>query len=281
MEPPPRVGQPRFLSFIDLSGNGRPVPPKASSIMTRRGNLLRIPGGRSFERRASALFHKDGIVLRSFSRMAVTLGIAVGLVSGVANSLAAQDQRFQLYAIGGGYFATDLYVGTNINNKVELSDSWTYGGRLVYFSNPRFGVELSYARANSTIKTSVDSVPFGTPQDRGDVGIDQIDISGIYAGYQGPASGYLSIGLGSSILSPHIPGVNTSSSGRFAWNIGLGGMFHFGESLIARIDGRYRGTSTNRSTGSSSWCDGFGYCYGYASWVYWSGEVTAGLGFRF
>jgi hypothetical protein len=215
--------------------------------------------------------------------MAVTLGIAV-LAIGVADSLAAQDKRFQLYAIGGGYFGTDLYtsVGTsNPNNKVELSDSWTYGGRLVYFSNSRFGVELSYARAVSNIKTSVDSVPFGTPQDRGNIGVDQIDISGIYAGYQGPASGYLSIGLGSSILSPHIPGRNTSSSGRFAWNIGIGGMFQFGESMVARLDGRYRGTSTNHSTGSQSWCDGFGYCYGYASWVYWSGEVTAGLGFRF
>jgi hypothetical protein len=59
--------------------------------------------------------------------MAVTLGIAAALVIGVADALAAQEQRFQLYAIGGGYFATDLYVGTNINNKVELSDSWTYG----------------------------------------------------------------------------------------------------------------------------------------------------------
>ena len=223
-------------------------------------------------------------VFRSFSRTAVALGVAAGLMVGIADAVAAQQQqRFQLYAIGGGYFGTDLYVGTSVNNKVELSDSWTYGGRFVYFSNPRFGVEISYARAVSTIKTSVDSVPFGDPSDRGDVGLDQIDISGIYAGYQGPASGYLSIGLGSTIVSPHLPNATTSlsSSSRFAWNIGIGGMFQIGESMIARIDGRYRGTSTNHSTGSSSWCDGFGYCYGYASWVYWSGEVTAGLGFRF
>lgn len=221
-------------------------------------------------------------VVRSLSRTALALGVATGLMVGIADAVAAQQpKRFQLYAIGGGYFGTDLYLGTNINNKVELSDSWTYGGRLVYFSNPRFGLELSYARAVSTIRTTVDTIPFGGPQDRGDVGIDQIDISGIYAGYQGPASGYLSIGLGTSILSPNIPGVNTSSSGRFAWNIGLGGMFEIGESMIARLDGRYRGTSTNRSTGSNTWCDGFGYCYGYASWVYWSGEITAGLGFRF
>lgn len=213
--------------------------------------------------------------------MAATIGVAACLMVGGADTLAAQDKRFQLYAIGGGYFATDLYVGTNINNKVKMGDSWTYGGRLVYFSNPRFGLELSYARAVSDIKTVPDSTPFGTPQSGGDVAIDQIDISGIYAGYQGPASGYLSIGLGSSILSPHIPGRNTSSSGRFAWNIGIGGMFEFGESMIARIDGRYRGMNTNRSTGSNTWCDGLGYCYGYASWVYWSGEITAGLGFRF
>lgn len=220
-------------------------------------------------------------MLNALSRTGVTLGVATSLVAGPAHVLAAQEQRFQLYAIGGGYFATDLYVGNNISNKVELGDSWTYGGRLVYFSNQRFGVELSYARAVSNIRTTVDSIPFGSPSDRGDVAIDQIDISGIYAGNRGPAMGYLSIGIGSSILSPHIPGVNTSSSGRFAWNIGLGGMFEFGESMIARVDGRYRGTNTNRSTGGNSWCDGFGYCYGYASWVYWSGEVTAGLGFRF
>ena len=219
-------------------------------------------------------------MFRSFSHRAVTLGVAAGLVTGVADSLTAQEQRFQLYAIGGGYFATDLYVGTSINNKVHMSDSWTYGGRLVYFSNSRFGLEFSYARANSTFSTTNDST-FGSPTDQGDVGVDQIDISGIYAGYEGPASGYLSIGLGSSILSPHIPGRDISSSGRFAWNIGIGGMFKFGESMVARLDGRYRGMNTNRSTGTNSWCDGFGYCYGYASWVYWSGEITAGLGFRF
>ena len=220
--------------------------------------------------------------MRGFSRKAaVTIVVAVSLIAGMADAARAQQQRFQLYAIGGGYFGSDLYVGTTAANKVELSDSWTYGGRLVYFSNPRFGLELSYARAVSNVKTSIDTIPFGEPTDRGNIGIDQIDISGIYAGYQGPASGYLSIGLGSSIISPHIGNANTSSSGRFAWNIGIGGMFQIGESMIARIDGRYRGTSTNHSTGSSSWCDGFGYCYGYASWVYWSGEVTAGLGFRF
>lgn len=220
--------------------------------------------------------------MRGFSRKAaVTIVVAASLIAGMADAARAQQQRFQLYAIGGGYFGSDLYVGTTAANKVELSDSWTYGGRLVYFSNPRFGLELSYARAVSNVKTSIDTIPFGEPTDRGNIGIDQIDISGIYAGYQGPASGYLSIGLGSSIISPHIGNANTSSSGRFAWNIGIGGMFQIGESMIARIDGRYRGTSTNHSTGSSSWCDGFGYCYGYASWVYWSGEVTAGLGFRF
>lgn len=221
-------------------------------------------------------------VLRSFSRTAVALGVATVLMVGIAGRAAAQrQQRFQLYAIGGGYFGTDLYVGQTVNNKVHLGDSWTYGGRLVYFSNPRFGVELSYAHAVSNIQTTIDSIPFGGPQDRGNVGLDQIDLSGLYAGYQGPASGYLSIGLGTTILSPNIPGLNTSSSSRFAWNLGIGGMFEFGQSMIARIDGRYRGTSTNHSTGSSTWCDGFGYCYGYASWVYWSGEITAGLGFRF
>jgi opacity protein-like surface antigen len=216
-------------------------------------------------------------VLRPIARTVVALAAAAGLVAGVADAVAAQQQRFQLYAIGGGYFATDLYVGTSVNNKVKLSDSWTYGGRLVYFPQRQFGIELSYARAVSNVTADTG---FGEA-DRGDVALDQIDISGIYASQQGPASGYLSIGIGSTILSPHITDLPRPQSGRFAWNIGLGGMFQFGESMVARLDGRYRGMNTNRSTGTNSWCDGFGYCYGYASWVYWSGEVTAGLGFRF
>jgi len=243
------------------------------SINDTKGAIFDVTPPRTFTR--------TGFVLSSITRTAVVLGVAAGLVAGVADPAAAQRQRFQLYAIGGGYFATDLYVGTNVTNKVQLGDSWMYGGRFVYFPQQQFGVELSYARAVSGVKTSNDTLPFGELDDRGDIGVDQIDISGIYASRQGPRSGYLSIGLGTTIISPNIANASTSSSGRFAWNIGIGGMFQIGQSMVARLDGRYRGTSTNHSTGSSSWCDGFGYCYGYASWVYWSGEVTAGLGIRF
>ena len=220
-------------------------------------------------------------MVRILRRALVIVGIAVAVVAGTARPSVAQQKRGALFAIAGGYFPTDLYVGLNINNKVGFSDSWTYGGRLVVMPQERYGVELSYARAVSDVATSNDTIPFGDPTNKGTVAFDQIDISGLWTGYRSTATGYVSLGLGTTIITPHIPNAtNADSHWRFAFNAGVGAILRIGESLAARIDGRYRGVTTNHATGSASYCE-FGYCYGYASTVYWSGEVTAGLGYRF
>ena len=72
----------------------------------------------------------------------------------------------------------------------------------------------------------------------------------------------------------------TTGNSTFAFNAGVGAIFRLAESISARIDGRYRGVTTNHSTGGGSYCS-YGYCYGYASTIYWNGEVTAGLGYTF
>ncbi|HWC73114.1 MAG TPA: outer membrane beta-barrel protein [Gemmatimonadales bacterium] len=211
------------------------------------------------------------------SRSAAAFAIAAVLTAGAARTAAAQ-KKVALFGIGGYYIASDLYVGVGANssNKVLVDDSPTFGGRLVFFSQPRVGVELNYMHASSNVHTTNPSKPLS-----GDIRLDQLDISGLYAGYNGTGRGYVSLGLGTTAFTPHLQGVNGSAQWRFAWNVGAGFIFDVGQSLMARLDGRYRGTNTNRQTGSSSYCDAFGNCYGYASMVYSSGEVTAGLGIRF
>ena len=217
-------------------------------------------------------------MLRNSPRVAAVAIVGTLAVSAAGSAVA--QKKVSLFAIGGYYIASDLYVGVgtggNVGNKVKVDDSPTFGGRLVIMPQPRFGVELGYARADSKLHGGTVAQPR-----EGNVTLDQLDLSFLYYGYEGAGRGYVSLGLGSTGFTPHIEGRDGSSQWRFAWNVGAGFMFDVGRSLIGRLDGRYRMTNTNRQTGSSSYCDAFGNCYGYASMIYSSGEVTAGLGVRF
>lgn len=215
-------------------------------------------------------------MLRTSPRVAA-VAVVVTLAASAAGTAVAQ-KKVSLFAIGGYYIASDLYVGVGANagSKVKVDDSPTFGGRLVVMPQPRFAVELNYMRADSKLHGGTIAQPR-----EGSVTLDQLDISGLYAGYSGAGRGYVSLGLGATAFTPHIEASNGSAEWRFAWNVGAGFMFDVGQSMIGRIDGRYRMTNTNRQTGSSSYCDAFGNCYGYASMIYSSGEVTAGLGFKF
>jgi opacity protein-like surface antigen len=215
-------------------------------------------------------------VLRTCPRVAA-VAVVAGLAVSAAGTAVAQ-KKVSLFAMGGYYIASDLYVGisgVNAGNKVKVDDSPTFGGRLVIMPQPRFGLELNYMRADSKFHGGTVADPR-----EGNVTLDQFDLSGLYYGYEGAGRGYVSIGLGTTAFTPHIEGTDGSSQWRFAWNVGAGVMFDVGQSMIGRIDGRYRMTNTNRQTGSGSYCDFYG-CYGYASTIFSSGEVTAGLGIRF
>ena len=50
--------------------------------------------------------------------------------------------------------------------------------------------------------------------------------------------------------------------------------------LALRLEGRWRITDTNITTSSGVYCDYWGYCYGYASDWYSSGELSAGLTYK-
>jgi opacity protein-like surface antigen len=146
------------------------------------------------------------------------------------------------------------------------------------------GVEIGYARAVSDIRTTNPDYPFGTPEDPGSIGLDQLDLNFLLFKPSGWAAPYFTVGIGTTIFSTDIPMVTTDAQWRFAWNLGLGVEVYPGTSrrFVFRVDGRVRGVDTYRAVGGGGvYCDGWGYCYGYASTVYTSGEATAGLGVRF
>ena len=67
----------------------------------------------------------------------------------------------------------------------------------------------------------------------------------------------------------------------FKFNFAIGMKYEMSPKLSTRLDGRWRVTDTNITTDSGVWCDPYGYCYGYASSWYNSGELIAGLSYSF
>ena len=224
-------------------------------------------------------------MLRFARQTVVALGVAgvcIGVAAGVAAAQGAyaRPKRFELFAVGGGFFASDIYSGSTAASKVHVSDSWGYGGRLLFFPERAAGLELGWIHSASDV-TVVDPSNLGNPTNRGSVNFDDIAINVLFLNHRGPAAGYFTLGAGSTIITPKTMGVNADARGRFAWNFGIGMIYETPGALVARIDARYRGMDTNINTGNYVYCDFYGFCYTYASDIYSAGEVTAALGFRF
>jgi len=197
----------------------------------------------------------------------------------------ARPKRFQLFAVGGGYFASDIYSGQNAaaaGSKVHVSDAWAYGGRLLFFPERGAGIEFGWIHSVSDVNIVNPGSGLGPEGNRGSVNLDDLAINVLFLNHRGPAAGYFTLGAGSTIISPKLlSGTNPDARGRFAWNFGIGVIYETPGALVARIDARYRGMDTNINTGNYVYCDFYGFCYTYASDIYSSGEVTAALGFRF
>lgn len=209
-----------------------------------------------------------------------TMVLALGLgVFGADQAAAQRPKRFDISVLGGGYFASDLYGGTNLVGKVHLADSWTFGGRIGFVPERHVGLEFSYARAVSDASATNPAAIVGLQG--ASVALDQFDFNFLFGQPTKQGIGYFTLGLGWSTISPTIPNVDVAGDTFFAWNFGIGVKAYMGTSALFRIDARYRGIDTNRTTGVYNYCDYYGFCYSYASSIYYSGEVTAGLGFRF
>jgi len=205
-------------------------------------------------------------------------------------SMASSQARVELTPFVGYYIASDLYNSYAVANpgvsNVELRNDLMWGGKLT-FSTPRSGLEFSYTRTGSDVH--LNQIQLGQPQDNvGRVDIDNYDVN--FIGYQMTGNprvtGFGELGLGWAVTHPDI---NTTFLGQgvaqphgntlFNFNFGLGVRLEMNPKLATRLEGRWRVMDTNITTSSGIWCDPYGYCYGYASDWYNSGELIAGLSY--
>ena len=228
--------------------------------------------------------------MRGWSNRILLRPLALAAVWGVVSAASASAQvswgrAIELTAFNGYYIASDLYttLGAGGGADIGLDNSYMYGGRLGFFPHQRGGLEVAYARTGSDVSIKNGAAGY-TPGDLGRLNLDNWDINFIFAQPTSMRSvGFFTIGFGWTVTDPQLslpPGVNQNSESLFGWNFGLGTKIAFNDKLLLRLEGRWKTTDTNVTTSSSVYCDYWGYCYGYASNWYNSGELTAGLTYK-
>jgi opacity protein-like surface antigen len=218
--------------------------------------------------------------------------LLVAAVAAVVVAAPAQAQRYgrtmALSAFGGYNVASDIFTGTSGSSqaKLELKNGFMWGGRLTAFSTDYSAVEFAYTRNQSDLayKSGTNTGNF----DAGSLGADEYDLNFLVSQ---PSPNpkmwpYFTLGLGWTLTHPNVTTPNTStpvnidSNSLFAFNFGIGTLVEMNPQLALRLDARWRVTDTAITTSSGVYCDYWGYCWGYSSDWYNSGEFTAGLTYR-
>jgi len=231
---------------------------------------------------------------RPVVHLCVTAAIALAMT---ALAPAARAETYggamAIGAFGGYNVASDLYNNVNGSGSLELKNGFMWGGRLTKFTNNYSAVEFSYTRNGSdlAVKNAISAPPTHSNFSAGKLTADQYDLNFLISS---PAPDpkmwpYFVLGFGWTVTHPDIHGVDptnpnttvsATSKSLFAFNFGIGTMIEMNPKLAARLDARWRVTDTNISTSSGVYCDYWGYCWGYSSSWYNSGEFTAGLEYR-
>jgi hypothetical protein len=227
--------------------------------------------------------------IRPFVARTIFLTAAVAVLG--ASAARAQNygytygRSWEITAFNGYYIASDLYNAISYNASVQLSNSYTWGGRLGFNPNPRVGLEFAYTRAGSDVTVSKSALGFN-PGPLGRLNLNSYDINFLFNQHSMGSprtTGFFTMGFGWTVTDPSglkgKAGQSVSSKSLFAWNFGLGTKIAMNPSLALRLEGRWKITDTNVTTSSGVWCDYYGYCYNYSSSIYNSGELTAGLTF--
>lgn len=235
---------------------------------------------------------------RATALRSLVLSGALGLL--FAATAVAQSSQYgyakpgpEIGVFGGYYIASDLYDVTSgvggVGSTIGLDNSFMWGARLGMSPNRNLGVELVYTRAGSDVSVNKSTNGYN-PQSLGHVNLNSGDMNFLFKqpSLGNPrATGFFELGFGwtwtdpSGVQSSAIPGqASLSSKTLFNWNFGLGAMMDINEKIALRLDGRWRITDTHVSTSSGVYCDYWGYCYGYSSDLYNSGELTAGLTYK-
>lgn len=224
-------------------------------------------------------------------RLAKLVLLALIFVAAHAPVASAQMQ-WEFTPFAGYYIASDLYNAYSPTGpgqaRVGLTDSFLWGGRLTG-TRGHAGLEFAYTRTGSDVQ--LENLLAGQPRkDVGRINIDSFDLN--FLGFQQTGNPNVlpfgEIGLGFSVLHPKIDDdallggtAEPESRTRFNFNFGLGTKILVSERIGLRFEGRWRVTDTNVTTGSTTWCDAWGYCYSYSTDWYNSGELIGGLSYRF
>ena len=199
--------------------------------------------------------------------------------------------HFELTPFAGYYIAQDLYTvsgsATGNGSTIGLNNSFEYGGRLGFYPKPYGGLEFSYTRSGSDVEIKQAINNPDHPTDFGRINYDRFDIN--FVGRQSSVTndkvqGFGTIGFGWTTTRPDLqlrPGTSFDSNTLFGWNFGLGCNINTSEKVAVRLEGRWQLTDTNITTGNYVYCDYWGYCYGYSSDTYSSGDLTMGLTYKF
>lgn len=234
------------------------------------------------------------------SLIAFAIGsLAVLALSGVPRNAVAQDTyqygtQWELTGFYGYMIAQDIYTvtsGGGDGSTIGFGNAPMYGGRIGAFPTRYGGIEFQYMKSGSDLTTR-SSFPGYTPGgDIGKIDYDSYDINFVarQQNLSNPrVTGFGTIGFGWTQTHPKLnftqetpgPGgtpINVGSQTLFGINFGLGAKVAMSPALSLRLEGRWKITQTHLTTGSYNYCDYWGYCYGYTSNSYDSGELTAGL----
>jgi hypothetical protein len=222
--------------------------------------------------------------------LAVGSLVALGLSAqpAVAQDTYVYGRQIEITGFGGYYIAQDIYTVTDNSvggegTTLGLDNSPMWGGRIGIYPTRYGGIEFAYARQGSdiTVRSNYDYSPGDTGL-RGRIDYDSYDINFV-ARQQNLANprvtGFGTIGFGWTVTHPQLENttVNVGSNTLFGINFGLGAKIGIKPGLGLRLEGRWKISQTNLTTGTYNYCDYWGYCYGYTSNSYDSGELTAGL----
>jgi opacity protein-like surface antigen len=230
----------------------------------------------------------------AYRSLALAAALCVVALASAAHPANAQDRIGKstgLTAFGGYYVASDLYTNTTAgiyyNQRLELTNEFEFGGRLDFFTNRFTAVELGYTRVNSDLKWHGSNAP--SNYNAGNIAGNQYDLNFLISSpSQDPKFWpYFTIGFGWTGTEPKVTTpitnqpANVKGAALFAWNFGLGSFINLNPKWSLRLDGRWRITTTGTTTSAGTYCDYYGYCWAYSSNQYSTGDLTAGLTYRF
>lgn len=225
------------------------------------------------------------IVLFLLVLLAVPAGAQTKAKSGIKpnemqkRAMATDEGHFiQLTGFGSFVLGKDLYQSGSA--QLGLGDGGGWGGRVAYFTNPKLGFELSYARTSGELQTREGAI--ANPAPAGDLKVQTADIVAVMSGSKdmnAKSQGYVVAGVGLTRFTGSQPVVTGSTqTQRFAWIAGLGTRLRMGDKTGLRLEGRYRNTNTD--VGDVLWTDANGNPYTFVSHWYRTWEISAGLALK-